>query len=482
MSQHKAPLWEALFQHQQTHSAQFHIPGHHSGAGLSAEWLELAGQAFFAMDLTEIPGLDDLHNPQGVIAEAQDLAAQVFGAEKSFFLVNGTSCGLEALLLACCKEGDSVIIPRNAHRSVLGGLILSGAKPIYYQPQMIADFGCLGGPDTTQIKKILAENNEAKALLAINPTYYGACGDLVAVAKECHRMGVPLLVDEAHGSHLAFHRNLPADALSCGADAVVQSIHKTGGSFTQSSLLHLQGERVAAGRVAEALRLVQSTSPSYLLMASLDLARRQLALRGEALLEETLQLACWCRDKLTRIPGVRVLGRTDLANTSKVFLDETRLTISLLELGFTGTRTAEILHRKYGVVVEMADYASVVAVLSLGTTPQDCERLVEAIRTMALEAPGIRLTLPETLLLPAPSVMMSPREAWQRQSRPILLEESLGTVSGEIISVYPPGIPVLCPGEKITQQVLDYLQEVRERGYQLQGPRDPALQTIRVLI
>lgn len=481
MSQNKVPLWEALVRHKQLQAAQFHIPAHRGGAAIPEDFLQLAGTGLFQIDLTEIPGLDDLHNPQAALAEAQQLAAELFGAEKSFFLVNGTSCGLMAIIMACCTPGDKIIIPRNAHRSVLSGLILSGAIPIYYQPDILGEFACVGGTNPLQIKQVLKENFDAKAVLVVNPTYYGVCGDIATVAKDCHQAGMPLLVDEAHGTHLRFHRELPPDALSCGADAVVQSTHKTGGSLTQSSLLHLQGELIDKKRVADALRMVQSTSPSYILMASLDLARRQLALEGQKLLENTLRLAGWCRAKLKTSPGIRVLNEGTLACHDGNMLDATRLTISLLGLGLTGYQTAELLEQEYGVFVEMADYASVVAIIALGTTKDDCRRLVEALQQITTQTAGVSLTIPESLRLPTPCVKLNPRDAWQSKSQEILLEDSLGYISSETIAVYPPGIPVLCPGEQITPQVFEYLLTIRQGGYKLQGPSDPALKRIKVI-
>ncbi|WP_333870828.1 aminotransferase class I/II-fold pyridoxal phosphate-dependent enzyme [Desulforamulus putei] len=482
MTQQRAPLWEALVKHLTAPGAQFHIPGHRSGEAIPPEFLQLAGPGMFRMDLTEIPGLDDLHNPQGAIAEAMELAAGAYGADKSFFLVNGTSCGLMALILACCGPGDKIIVPRNAHRSVVSGLILSGAIPVYYQPAVLDDFACLAGPDVLQIKKLLSENRDVKAVLAVNPTYYGVAGDIASLSAVCHGAGVPLLVDEAHGAHLRFHPELPPDALSCGADAVVQSTHKTGGSLTQSSMLHLKGKRVDHGRVAEALRMLQSTSPSYLLMVSLDVARRQLALKGRELLDKSLRLAGWCRDKLSKMQGLRVLNRERLGAAGAAFLDPTRLTISLLPSGLTGYRTAELLHHRYHVHVEMADAAGVVAVISLGTNVEDCRRLIWAIEELVVTEAGDPLHLPEPPRLPPPVVALAPREAWQKPGKDVSLENSLGMICGETVAVYPPGIPVICPGEVIEQPVLDYLLEVRQQGLHVQGPGDGKLRKLRVLV
>ncbi|MEG6521320.1 aminotransferase class I/II-fold pyridoxal phosphate-dependent enzyme [Desulfotomaculum sp. 1211_IL3151] len=482
MNQKDAPLWQAIKKQVNSRSVQLHIPGHNGGQAIASEFKTIAGRGIFQMDLTEIPGLDDLHNPGDVIAKAQALAADLYGADKSYFLINGTSCGIIALIMSLCKQGGKIIIPRNAHRSVLSGLVLAGAEPIYYQPAVLPGFGCLVGPEPVQIRDLLQKHRDVKAVIGVSPTYYGIVGDIAGVAKICKMAGVPLLVDEAHGSHLRFHPEFPPDALRSGADAVVQSTHKTGGSLTQSSLLHLKGEQIEAGLVAEALRMLQSTSPSYILMASLDLARRQMAQQGKDLLSHTLELSHWCREKLLGIPGVRLLSVEELGLPGAMYLDPTRLTISLLELGLTGYQTAELLAERYGVIVEMADYASIVAILSVGSRLEDCHRLVEGIGKIAVLPSGKPRAIPQTVVMPAPEVVLSPREAWQRLGQRTSLEQCLGQISGETVAVYPPGIPVVGPGEKITASVLAYLLEIRAQGYKIQGPEDPTLMTLKILI
>ena len=423
--------------------------------------------------------MDDLHNPRGIIAEAQQLTAELYHADRSFLLVNGTSGGLLSLILSCCGQGDKIIVPRNAHKSILSGLVLSGAVPIYYHPAMLKDFFCLAGPDVFAIEQLFIKHTGVKGVVAVHPTYYGVAGDLHAVADCCHGRKVPLLVDEAHGAHLKFHPDLPPDALSCGADAVVQSTHKTGGSLTQSSILHIKGPYMDGDRLAEALSMVQSTSPSYLLMASLDVARRQLALRGKELLDRSLEQARWCRDRLTVVKGVKVLDQKHLGSNGAKYLDPTRVTISLLELGLSGYQAAEHLSLRYGVFVEMADYASVVAVISLGTAWDDCRRLVEGIKGIAQAQAGkAPRCFPEVLTMPEPVMRLTPREAWYKPFREITLEQSQGQVSTKTVAVYPPGIPVICPGEEVTGPVLEFLREVHQRGYHTHGLEGGCLRVI----
>lgn len=479
MGQERAPLWDALLEQRKACRAQLHIPGHRGGQGLPIDFLRVSSADIFAMDLTEIPGTDDLHNPQGPIAEAQALAAELYGADRSFFLVNGTSVGLMALIMACCGTGDKIIVPRNAHRSVLSGLVMSGAYPIYYRPSTIEHYNCLAGPEDSKIQEIYHKYSGIRAVLAINPTYYGVAGEMVSLAKFCHRKRVPLLVDEAHGSHLRFHPAFPPDALSSGAAAVVQSTHKMGGSLTQSSLLHLKGELICHRRVADALRMLQSTSPSYLLMASLDLARRQLALSGTSIWQHAYLRARWCRERLAKIEEVRVLELGYAGQAGFRDLDPTRLTISVK--GLTGYQLANILFQKNGVVVEMADYTSVVAVISLGTSNADCRRLIWAIKEVA-SGSNFSVGFSEAKEIPDPVLELSPREAWLRSNKTIDFEQCRELVSAEAIAVYPPGIPVLCPGERITKPVFEYLREARSLGFKIQGPADTSLQTIRIII
>lgn len=479
LEQERAPLWEALAAHAAKNPASLHIPGHCRGRGLPEEFSALGGQDLFALDLTELPGLDDLHNPRGAIARAQLLAAGLYGAGRSFFLVNGTSVGIMALLTAVAGQRE-VIVPRNAHRSVLGGLIISGADPVYVIPEMIPGFGVDCGVSPLKIRRALERRPGAAAVLAVYPSYYGVAGDLSGQVLAAHRVDRPLLVDEAHGAHLRFHRRLPADAMASGADASVQSTHKLAGSLTQSSILHLRGGLVDPEGVAAALRLLQTTSPSYLLMASLDLARRQMALRGEKLMERTVQLAGEMRERLSRTAGLLVLGEEHLPGDA-AGLDATRLVVSVRGLGLTGYQVGRLLADRYQVFVEMADAFNIVAVISIGATREDCDALVRALEDIAARERLVAGVLPPE----APSdykKRMRPRDAWLSPACKVPLAEAAGRICAETVAVYPPGIPVLNPGEEITPDIVEYLTVIREMGLPCQGPSDPILKTIKVVI
>ncbi|MDD4334264.1 MAG: DegT/DnrJ/EryC1/StrS family aminotransferase [Desulfotomaculaceae bacterium] len=474
---HRAPLFAALKKHARQNPAGFHIPGH--GQGLPPELATHAGQALCALDLTELPGLDDLHNPTGPIAAAQDLAAKIYGSDRSFFLVNGTTVGIHALITALVRQ-NKVIIARNAHRSVLGGLVLSGADPVYVLPDIIPDFAIDCGIRPAVIRQALAVSPDAAAVLAVRPNYYGVAGDLGGMARVAHEAGIPVLVDEAHGAHLRFHRDLPRDAMDAGADAAVQSTHKLGGSLGQSAMLHLRGDLVDTDAVAAALRLLQTTSPSYLLMASLDLARRRLSRQGGDLMEKALCLARSVRDRLAGSRNLRILTADCLSGENCV-LDSTKLVISVRGLGLTGYQVSELLAARYKVFVEMADFYNIVAFISMGTTAEDCNRLVEALQDVAA-----RNKLPALPPQPAaPSIykkVMKPRDAWFARSRKVPLAGARGEISAEVIAVYPPGIPVLNPGEEITDEIYEYLLDVSKWGLSCQGPSDPTLKTIKIVI
>jgi arginine decarboxylase len=474
--QAQAPLFEALLRHTEKNTANLHIPGHRQGRVMPKELLQ-SGNNPFIFDLTELPGLDDLHNPQGAIQQAQELAAGLYGADCSYFLVNGTSTGLQALLMAVAGQ-KKVIIPRNAHRSVFGGLILAGAEPVYVMPELLPEFGLDCGVAPAMLKQALAVDGSA-AVLAVNPNYYGISGDLPGQVAVSHQADKSFLVDEAHGAHLRFHTSLPQDAMTAGADAAVQSTHKLGGSLGQSSVLHLKGPRIERQRIAAALRLLQTTSPSYLLMASLDLARRQLALKGNSLLSRSLELAWGLRRRLSRIKGLTVLSPELLPGHCA--MDPGYVVISVRDLGLSGYQVQQLLAERYQVFVEMADSTNVLAIVSIGTSREDCQELAGAMEDIAVRERTGRsisgLTMPTSF-----KVVLKPREAWYADSCPVNLEEAAGKISAESVAVYPPGIPVINPGEEVTGEILDYLQEVRQKKIACQGLADPTLKTIRVVV
>jgi arginine decarboxylase len=462
--QGRAPLFEALLTYAEKVKAPLHVPGHKLGRAAPEAWRDILGPGALALDLTEAPGLDDLHAPDGVIAEAQALAADAFDAERSFFLVGGTTAGLQALILAACAPGDTLAVPRHAHRSILGAMILAGVKPSWVRMLFHEELDIATHLDPTSLESALPS---AAAALLVNPTYYGVTGRLAADLQQIRRWGIPALVDEAHGTHFGFHPAMPPTALSLGADGVVQSTHKTGGSLTQSSMCHLgHGHALQEQRVREMLRLVQSTSPSYLLMASLDLARRDLALHGHSMWERALDLAQVARQRLAALRGIRIHHADD----------PTKILIDVTARGLTGFQAAEWLWSR-GVAMESAGLGYVLAVLTPGDSLVIVDHLVEAVTALP-DGPGAPPRPPEP---PWPEVVLTPREAYLGPKASLPLEAAVGRVAAELVAPYPPGIPVVAPGEKLTADVVAYLRRAVEAGHHLQGPADPQLHSIQVV-
>ncbi|MHC5938385.1 aminotransferase class I/II-fold pyridoxal phosphate-dependent enzyme [Nostoc sp.] len=487
LNQNQTPLLDALKANAARPHAPFYTPGHKQGEGISQPLTDLLGKAVFRADLTELADLDNLFAPQGVIQEAQQLAAEAFGASQTWFLVNGSTCGVEAAILATCGTGDKIILPRNVHSSAIAGLILSGAIPIFLNPEYDPVLDIAHSITPHAVESALQQHPDAKAVLTVYPTYYGVCGNLSAIAHITHQYNIPLLVDEAHGAHFGFHPELPTPALAAGADLTVQSIHKVLGAMTQASMLHIQGNRIDGDRISKALQLVQSTSPSYLLLASLDAARQQMALHGKMLMSRTLQLADEARTRISEIPGLSVLEMPPLGESPDfVTLDKTRLTVTVSGLGLTGFEADEILDEKFAVTAEFASLQHLTLIISLGNTPADIEQLVQGFTTLAKEYRRTNLTLKSHLwhdlfTTQCHALCCSPREAFFAVSEILPLIETNKHICAEIVCPYPPGIPVLMPGEVITKSVLDYLQQIQAKGGFISGCNDTSLKTLKVV-
>lgn len=481
MNQDKTPLFDAIMEFNERHPAYFRIPGHRFERGINQRWRDVVGDAIFRFDLTETPYTDDLHNAEGSIAEAQKLAAEVFHADQTYFLVNGTTCGNQAMVMTAALEGETVAIPRNAHKSALMGLIMSGAKPVYIMPQLHETWGLHGGIRPQDVEKLFQEHPECRGLMVVSPTYYGVCSDIKGIAEVCHRHGAILMVDEAHGAHCYFSDQLPEGDLIQGADMVAQSIHKVTGSLTQSSMLHARFDRVDRSRLEGNLHLVQSTSPNYLLLTSLDMARHDLAMRGKELIANAVELAKYARHRINAIPGVRCAGREIIGTAGIADLDETRLVISAADLGVEGFRLEQILFDEYNCDVELSDYKNVLAIVTFANVKEDIDRLIDALEDIARRfADGTPLEEGKPLP-PQPPAFMTPRRAYFSTSEAVAWEEARGCISAEMIAPYPPGIPLIYPGERMTDEVWAFLDEYRRRGGHLQGPADPKLNTCRII-
>ena len=488
LDQTAIPLLDSLQASAQRCHSPFYAPGHKRGRGISRRLVNLLGASVFQADLPELPELDNLFAPVGVIQEAQELAAAAFGAEQTWFLVNGSTCGVIAAILATCGSGEKIILPRNIHQSAIAGLVLCGAIPVFITPEYDRSNDLAHSITPAAVKLALEQHPDAKALLLLYPTYHGACGDATAIAKLAHDYDIPLLVDEAHGAHFAFHPQLPPSALSVGADLTVQSTHKVLGAMTQASMLHIQGNLIDRQRLSQALQLLQSTSPSYLLLASLDAARQQMALQGEQIITQTLQLA---DDAITQISQIHKLSVLAPTNTPGFLLgDRTRVTVKVSDLGISGFEADQIFHQQLGVTAELPTLQHLTFIITWGNTAQDIQQLVQAFSTLVQEhdrsdsgsyisynSQKYNLQLPLIY-----DCAISPRAAFFAPTETLPIAETPGRIAAELVCPYPPGIPALMPGEKIEPDTLEYLKQVLLLDGNITGCSDPSLETLKVVI
>jgi len=460
----------------------FYAPGHKRGKGISKYLLNLLGKKVFKADLPELPDLDNLFAPETVIKEAQNLASQAFKADQTWFLVNGSTCGIIASILATCNPNDKIILPRNCHQSAISGLILSGAIPIFINPEYNQELNLTYNITPEAVKTALEAHPDAKAVFVVSPTYQGICADLEAIAHITHNYQIPLIVDEAHSPHFCFHGDLPPSGLSLGADLVIQSTHKILGAMTQASMLHLKGDRIDSDRISQALQLVQTTSPSYLLLASLDGARQQMMSDGKILMENTLNIANYARKELKKNQNIKILERNNLPQKGFHYLDPTRLTIFTDKLKMTGFELDDLLREKYNITAELPMLNHLTFIISLGNTQEDINSLIKALKNIKplanndfanFKLPPINNNCP---------LKISPREAYFSQTKSVKIEETIGKISGELICPYPPGIPLLLPGDEITLETINYLQQVLNFGGIITGASDSSLETIKIII
>lgn len=464
----------------------FHTPGHKQGKGMHGRLENLLGRDTLALDLALMPDLDDLHEPHGCIKDAQDLAAELYGADNSFFVVNGTTGGIYAMILTIAGPGDKIIVPRNAHRSIIGGVILSGAIPVFMHPEVDRELGVTMGVTPETVEEAVRQHPDAKGVLIINPTYYGVATDLRRIVEIVHDHNMPVVVDEAHGPHLLFSPQLPVQALDAGADICAQSTHKIIGAMTQCSIVHCREGRISVPRLKAMLQLVQSTSPNYILMASLDVARMQMATEGRRLVARAVELAEWVRGEINRIPGLYCFGGEKLGQPGVFGLDPTKVTVTVKGLGLKGAEAERILRRKHKVQVELSDMYNVLFLITMGDGEAEAGALVGALRDLAANHAGKRdfsaLEDAYTIQYPEmPEQVLSPRQALFGHTRTIPFRRAEGRVCAEIITFYPPGIPLLCPGERISRDVIDYCLRLQEAGLHISGPEDYTLKTVKVV-
>ncbi|MHB8961552.1 MAG: aminotransferase class I/II-fold pyridoxal phosphate-dependent enzyme [Saccharofermentanales bacterium] len=476
--QHKAPIYEALMDSKTKRIVSFDVPGHKQGRS-NNDLTEFLGKQCLSVDFNSRQPLDNLCHPVSVIREAEEIAADAFGASNAFFMVNGTTSAVQAMILSVCKTGEKIILPRNVHRSAINALVISGAEPVDVNPGVDKRLGIPLGMDPADVEKAIRENPDAKAIFVNNPTYYGICSDIATLTELAHKHGMYLLADEAHGTHYYFGDNLPRSAMSAKADMAAVSMHKTGGSLTQSSFL-LTGERMHQGHVRQMINLTQTTSGSYLLLSSLDLSRRDLALNGKKIFGKVLEIAEYARNEIRKIGGYYPFS-DDLENGKDIFAyDKTKLSIYTRDIGLAGKEVHDILRDKYDIQIELGDLANILAIISVGDRSLDIERLVAALSEIKRLYSKDKAGMFDHEYI-TPIVEIKPKKAFYADKRSVPLAKSCGQISGEFIMAYPPGIPILAPGERITREILDYISYSKEKGCFLTGTEDMKVENINIV-
>lgn len=483
MDHSRTPLFSALREHAAHNPVQFHIPGHKKGLGSDPEFRSFIGDNALSIDLINIAPLDDLHQPTGVIEEAQKLAADAFGADYTFFSVQGTSGAIMTMILSVCAPGEKIIVPRNVHKSIMSAIIFAGARPVFISPARDSNLGIDHGITTRSVKRALEKHPDAKAVLVINPTYFGICANLKEIVDLVHSYDIPVLVDEAHGVLIQFHEKLPMSAMQAGADMAATSVHKLGGSMTQSSVLNVRKGRVNPHRIQTIISMLTTTSTSYILLASLDTSRRNLALNGHDIAEQTISLAQLARDEINNIPGLYCIGEEILGDEATYDYDPTKLTIHVRHLGITGYETENWLRDHHNIEVELSDMYNILCLVTPGDTRDSIEKLLVGLRELAHthhivnEAMELVVKIPEI-----PQLSLTPRDAFYAETEIVPFKESAGRIIAEFIYVYPPGIPILLPGEVISQQNINYIIDHVEIGLPVKGPEDRSIQFVKVIV
>jgi len=483
MDHGSTPLFSALRRHADNNPVQFHIPGHKKGMGSDPEFRSFIGDNALSIDLINIAPLDDLHQPTGVIAEAQKLAADAFGADYTYFSVQGTSGAIMTMILTVCAPGDKIIVPRNVHKSIMSAIIFAGARPVFISPARDENLGIDHGITTRSVRRALSRHPDAKAVVVINPTYFGICADLKEIVDLVHEYDIPVLVDEAHGVLIHFHEKLPMSAMQAGADMAATSVHKLGGSMTQSSILNVRAGRINPQRVQTIISMLTTTSTSYILLASLDTSRRHLALHGHELAEHAIGLAQYAREAINGIPGLYCFGDDILGGEATFSYDPTKVTIHVRHLGITGYEAENWLRDRYNLEVELSDMYNILALVTPGDTRETVDTLLAALREMSAdyyeknEAKELVVKIPEI-----PQLSLTPRDAFYAETEVVPFKESAGRIIAEFIYVYPPGIPILLPGEVISQENIDYIVEHVEVGLPVKGPEDRSVQQVKVIV
>ena len=478
LTQQDTPIRKALEEQRYNRLAHFDVPGHKGGRG-NKELRDFLGEECMRLDMNSMKPLDNLCHPVSVIKEAQELAAEAFGAKEAFFIVNGTTAAVQAMIMSVCKTGEKVIMPRNVHRSAINALVVNGAIPVYINPGTNKQLGIPLGMSVEDVKKAIIENKDAKAVLVNNPTYYGICSNLREIVKLAHENDMLVLVDEAHGTHLYFNDDLPVSAMEAGADMAAVSMHKTGGSLTQSSIL-LTNEKVNSDYVRQVINLTQTTSGNYLLLSSLDIARKNMYMNGKEMVKKTLDFASYARDEINKLGGYYAFGE-ELVDGDMVYgFDSTKLSIHTRDIGLAGIEVYDLLRDDYGIQIEFGDIGNILAIISAGDRNIEIERLIAALSEIKRLHQKDKAGLFDHEYI-KPHIVMGPQQAFYSRKVSLPIEKSEGRVCGEFVMCYPPGIPILAPGELITKDVVNYIMYAKEKGCFMTGTQDMKIENICVV-
>ena len=477
-SHSKAPIYEALMEYKKARVVPFDVPGHKQGRG-NAMLREFLGEQCLSVDVNSMKPLDNLCHPVSVIKEAEELAADAFGSKYAFFMVNGTSSAVQAMVMSVCKKGEKIIMPRNVHRSAINALVISGAIPVYINPGVNRKLGIPLGMSVEDIKKAIKENPDAKAVFVNNPTYYGICSNLKEITKIAHENGMYVLVDEAHGTHFYFGENMPVSAIEAGADMAAVSMHKTGGSLTQSSFLLLNCD-LHVGYVRQIINLTQTTSGSYLLMSSLDLARRDLVLHGSEIFTKVTQIAEYARSEINKIGGYYAFSKELIDGDTVYDFDITKLSVFTREVGLAGIEVYDLLRDEYGIQIEFGDIGNILAIISVGDRNLAIERLISSLSEIKRLHSKDEAGMFDHEYI-NPEVVLTPQEAFYSSKTSVPMNESDKKICAEFVMCYPPGIPILAPGERITKEILDYIDYAKEKGCFLTGTEDIKIENINIV-
>ena len=473
-----SPIAEAMRRYSEDGALAFHTPGHKQGLGAHSLLKELITAEGLRREVSLMEELDDLHDPRTCIKEAQEMAAELWNADEAFFMVNGTTSAVQAMIMATLKPDDVVLVPRNAHRCVMSGLILSGARPVYLMPETDSRFGISLNLTVETVRNAIEEYPQAKALIIVSPNYYGVAADLSAIASLLHKRGMLLLVDEAHGAHLRFSDKLPISAIDAGADLVAQSTHKLLGSLTQTSMLMVKSDLIDIEHVKRTVSLLQSTSPNYLLLASLDIARLQMQESGRELLERAIKLSERLRDSISQIDGLQTFN-----DVEGFELDSTKVTVNVSGLGLTGIEAEQILRHQYKVQCELSDVNNLLFLITFADTNDEIERLISSLQSLSDHQRRMNIDIKSYPAFKIPNTIskLTPREAFYSLKTAVNIDSAVNRICAEEVTFYPPGIPILQPGELITAEIVEYIKANKNIGRRLIGAADTSLNTINII-